>query len=134
MINEDVKDTIERLVSKIGKKDNQRFLTDLLNSITRISTLEGLNTGDWKLLNQALKEFQASFKTFAPYRKTRKVCLFGSARLEESHPEFKLAESFSKQMADNNFMIITGAGGGIMAAGNKGASSDMSFGEYSAAF
>ena len=89
MINEDVKDTIERLVSKL-EKDNQRFLTDLLNSITRISTLEGLNTGDWKLLNQALKSFKASFKTFAPYRKTRKVCLFGSAR-RESHPEFKLA-------------------------------------------
>ena len=31
-----------------------------------------------------------------------------------------MAEEFAKEITQNKFMVITGAGGGIMEAGNKG--------------
>ena len=128
MINEDTRDSIDRLVTKVGSKENGRFVKEAFHDLSKIALENNLNSGDWKLFNRSIKEFRRSFEVFSKYRKTRKVCVFGSARLPEDHPEFILAENFSKQIADNDFMVITGAGGGIMAAGNKGATAEKSFG------
>ena len=46
----------------------------------------------------------------------------------ESHGDYRQAEVFGKAMADAGWMVITGAGGGIMAAGHGGAGADPSFG------
>jgi uncharacterized protein (TIGR00730 family) len=67
-------------------------------------------------------------KIFAPYRDTHKVSIFGSARTSESHADYKQAADFGKAMADAGWMVITGAGGGIMAAGHGGAGAEPSFG------
>ena len=39
-----------------------------------------------KMLNQALKELRYAFKIFSPYRKVRKVSVFGSARTAPDAP------------------------------------------------
>ncbi len=86
------------------------------------------NRGDIKLINKSFKELRYALKIFAPYRDTRKVSIFGSARTLEDHEDYRQAASFGKQMAEAGWMVITGAGGGIMAAGHGGAGADPSFG------
>jgi uncharacterized protein (TIGR00730 family) len=71
---------------------------------------------------------RTAFDLFAPYRDIRKVSTFGSARTRENDPIFRTAERFAAAMADAGFMIITGAGGGIMEACQRGAGAERSFG------
>ncbi|MGH7180134.1 MAG: cytochrome D ubiquinol oxidase subunit II, partial [Tepidisphaeraceae bacterium] len=86
------------------------------------------NRGDIKLLNKSLKELRYALKIFAPYRDVRKASIFGSARTPEDHPDYKAAAEFGKRLAEAGWMVITGAGGGIMAAGHGGAGAKPSFG------
>ncbi len=86
------------------------------------------NRGDIKLLNKSLKELRYALKVFAPYRDIHKVSIFGSARTPESHEDYASAAAFGKAMAAAGWMVITGAGGGIMAAGHAGAGHEPSFG------
>jgi uncharacterized protein (TIGR00730 family) len=86
------------------------------------------NRGDIKLINKSFKELRYALKIFAPYRDVRKVSIFGSARTGEDHPDYVAAATFARLMADAGWMVITGAGGGIMAAGHGGAGADPSFG------
>jgi uncharacterized protein (TIGR00730 family) len=86
------------------------------------------NRGDIKLINKSFKELRYALKVFAPYRDVRKVSIFGSARTLESHEDYGAAARFGKTMADAGWMVITGAGGGIMAAGHGGAGAKPSFG------
>ena len=75
--------------------------------------------GDIKLVNTALKELRYSFLVFAKYRDTRKVTMFGSARTPHDDPNYALASDFATAMADlHRWMVVTGAGPGIMEAGN----------------
>src|SRR5258706_15322532 len=76
------------------------------------------NRGDIKLINKSMKEIRYPLRVFAPYRETRKVSIFGSARTPEGDPDYLQAEEFAKGMVSSGWMVITGAGGGIMAAGH----------------
>ena len=86
------------------------------------------NRGDIKLINKSFKELRYALKIFAPYREIRKVSIFGSARTPETHIDYKQAAAFGKGMASAGWMVITGAGSGIMAAGHGGAGAEPSFG------
>ncbi len=85
--------------------------------------------GDLKLVNSALKEMRYSFLVFAKYRAIPKVTIYGSARTPPGHPNYLLASEFASAMADRHgWMVITGAGPGIMEAGNRGAGNEYGFG------
>ncbi len=84
--------------------------------------------GDVKLLNAALRELRYAFKVFAPYRHVRKVSCFGSARLPPESPAYRAAAEFARRITEEGFMVITGAGGGIMEACQEGAGRERSFG------
>jgi hypothetical protein len=80
------------------------------------------------VINRALSEVRYAARVFKPYRHTRKVSIFGSARTPEDDPSYQMAVTFAKMLADNDYMVITGAADGIMKAGNVGAGKEKSFG------
>ena len=81
-----------------------------------------------KIINSALKELRYASRVFARYRDRRKVSVFGSARTKSGDPNYLLAEEFSRKISEKGYMVITGAGPGIMEAGHKGAGADNIFG------
>jgi uncharacterized protein (TIGR00730 family) len=101
----------------------REMLTSSVRLITQHST-----RAEMKLVNAAMKEFAYSFRVFAPYRQQRKVSIFGSARVERGEHSYNATREFATQIADRGWMVITGAGPGIMAAGHEGAGAEQSFG------
>ena len=84
--------------------------------------------GDVKILARVLKELRYAFKIFTPYRQHRKVTVFGSARTKPDHPGYQQSVEFGRRMAALGWMVVTGAGGGIMEGAHVGAGRDMAMG------
>ena len=84
--------------------------------------------GDLKILSRTLKELRYAFKVFAPYRRLRKVTVFGSARTPADHPAYRQAVAFAQAMSGHGWFIITGASSGIMEAGHVGSGRDHAMG------
>lgn len=89
---------------------------------------DGVGMGDLKLMHRALREMRYAAKVFHPYRHVRKVTVFGSARTPQDHPASIAANQFSQRMVQEGYMVITGAGEGIMGAAQHGAGREKSFG------
>lgn len=89
---------------------------------------DNATVADLKIAAGALREMREGFRLFAPYRRVRKVSTFGSARVQEGDRVFRLAEEFARRIVQHGYMIITGAGGGIMEACQRGAGRERSFG------
>lgn len=107
--------------------DNRDLIRQMI--VTALKTeFSSLDRGDVKILSRALRELRYGFRIFRDYRNRRKVTIFGSARTPKDHPEYKQAHDFAARMAKAGFMAITGAGPGIMEAGNEGAGPNNSFG------
>ena len=126
--NSEIDQRILELTELFAPSESHEVLRlEILTTIVKFF-LEHKDLGDYKLINTTLKELRHAFRIFHPYRDTRKVVIFGSARTKTSDPCYKLAYELSKLIAHEGMMVITGAGGGIMEAANKGASSQKSFG------
>lgn len=65
------------------------------------------------------KEFFWGLHTFR--NESPCVTVFGSARFEEDHEYYKLAQAVGKALAEAGFTVMTGGGPGIMEAANRGA-------------
>src|SRR5436309_2036151 len=89
---------------------------------------DGATRGDVKILGRALKELRYAFKVFAPYRGRRKVSIFGSARIGRTDASYVQAVEFGRAIAEQGWMVITGASSGIMEAGHAGAGRAHSMG------
>jgi uncharacterized protein (TIGR00730 family) len=84
--------------------------------------------GDLKILSRMLLELRYAFKVFSPYRHTRKVTVFGSARTLPDQPAYQQAIEFGRAMAEHQWLVVTGAASGIMEAGHVGAGREHSMG------
>ncbi|MBI3019230.1 MAG: TIGR00730 family Rossman fold protein [Deltaproteobacteria bacterium] len=83
---------------------------------------------DLKIIDASLKELWYTAKVFAPYRHRRKITVFGSARSRPSDPSYQQAKQLGQEMVRLGYMVVTGAGPGIMQAAQEGAGSMGSFG------
>jgi len=83
---------------------------------------------DIKIASSAIEEMSRAFEMFAPYRDIPKVSIFGSARTTPDNPTYGVTTQTAKELADAGFMVVTGAGPGIMEAGMLGAGRDRSIG------
>ncbi len=104
-----------------------RELQAMLGSLSEM-TREGTSVGDLKIANAALAEMAEAFRVFRPYRKVRKITMFGSARTKPEDPVYILARDLASHLAGADWMVVTGAGPGIMAAGLEGAGREHAFG------
>src|SRR5437660_6051546 len=123
----ELKRRIEELIAYKGGGHNPDLVEDVVeNALKLLHDVE--DRGDVRVIQTALRELRYAFKLFAPYAKTRKVTIFGSARTQPSKTEYKQAVEFARKIAAAGFMVITGAGPGIMQAGHEGAGPEKSFG------
>ena len=120
-------DRIKKLAEEVSDDRKSGHLAEMLISAVRICR-GSVTEGDFRTMNRVLKEMRIADEVFFPYRSYRKVSIYGSARTDPEDPEYKAAVDFSSKMRDAGFMTITGAGPGIMAAGNEGAGRADSFG------
>ena len=118
---------IAELAAAAGLPDDADLLQEMITTCFRL-TRDHSDRGEMKLVNAALKEFAYAFKVFKGYKSYRKVGMFGSARTVPEDPVYEVAKRFAAAIAARNWMVITGAGPGIMAAGHEGAGAERSFG------
>jgi uncharacterized protein (TIGR00730 family) len=118
---------IRELIAAKGGGDNEDLVADLIEqSLKLLHDVE--DRGDVKVIQTAVRELRYAYKLFAPYAGKRKVTIFGSARTAPHSVEYQQAVEFGRKIADAGFMVITGAGPGIMQAGHEGAGAERSFG------
>ena len=115
------------LLDAVGATANRDQLFEILVTAMRLAG-DGTDRLDLKIANAALKELRTAFNMFAPYKEIRKVTIFGSARTLPDDPLYAQTRSFAASIAAAGWMVVTGAGPGIMAAGLEGAGRAMSFG------
>jgi uncharacterized protein (TIGR00730 family) len=107
---------------------NTDLVIEMMVTALKLSR-DDADRGDLKILNSALKELRYSFLIFKRYRQIHKVTIFGSARTPPDDVNYRMAAEFARVMSDvQGWMVITGAGPGIMEAGNLGAGATDSFG------
>jgi len=112
-------------------EDRRHHIEDLIQTIKESAdklAADGSSRGDLKLLSRAIRELRYAFKVFAPYRRRRKVTVFGSARTLPDEPAYQEAVKLGKAFADHNWLVVTGAASGIMEAGHIGAGRDHAMG------
>lgn len=107
--------------------ESARFVQDIKDTADQL-LLDKADRGDIKLMARALEELRHAFNILAPYRNRRKVTVFGSAHTPANHPVYQQAVAFGRAMAQAGYFVITGAGPGVMEAGNLGAGAAMSIG------
>ena len=115
------------LLDELEVRDDRDQLFEILASVARLAG-DGPDRLDLKITNAALREMREAFRVFAPYRHVPKVTMFGSARTLPDDPLYAQARNVAAAFAARGWMVITGAGPGIMAAGLEGAGREMSFG------
>jgi uncharacterized protein (TIGR00730 family) len=115
--------------ARLAPQGRQRrdLIDSLAQYVQRLAEGE-FDTLDLKIAETALSELVDAFEVFAPYRDVKKLTIFGSARTPQGSPLYELAERFACLIADVGWMVVTGAGPGIMAAGIEGAGRERSFG------
>jgi len=117
---------LQQLVNRLESTEYGDLIYAALESIAQLGNAN-VERLDWKILAGSLQDMQKAIAMFYPHRFKRKVSIFGSARTARHTPEYQSTFDFAEKITKQGFMVITGGGGGIMAAGNEGAG-DNSFG------
>jgi len=123
-------DLIEELMRLAGDIRHPDMVREMIIAALKagIENTGNEDRADLKLMNTTLKEMRFTSKVFSPYRNRKKVTVFGSARTGPDEQVYQMAKDFGKKLAEAGYMVITGAGGGIMHAANEGAGAENSFG------
>ncbi len=117
----------QQIIADSGEIDDPELAAEVLYAALRL-VKDSPGRADNKLVLRTLKELRYGFKVFRPYQGQRKVSIFGSARTPTTDPDYELAAEFGRRISGAGYMVITGAGGGIMEAGHQGAGQANSFG------
>ncbi|PTT72309.1 cytochrome D ubiquinol oxidase subunit II, partial [Pseudomonas sp. HMWF010] len=117
---------LSNLVTPPGSP-NLKLYQEMLSTVIRMAQADR-SRWDAKIMLQTLREMEHAFSTLGQFKRRRKVTVFGSARTPGDHPVYQLARDLGATLAKHNLMVITGAGGGIMAAAHAGAGLENSLG------
>lgn len=125
--SDDIAALVARLVADAAVPANVDQVTKILDTAVRMG-LDPADRLDLKITSAALAEMRAAFRTFAPFEDTPKVTVFGSARTLPDDPAYRHTHELAAALAAAGWMVVTGAGPGIMAAAMEGAGVDRSIG------
>lgn len=122
-------ETVDELIRQAvpGGSQNHKLYREMLLTVVHLAQADP-SRWDAKILLQTMREMEHSFLSLDRFKRRRKVTVFGSARTPKDHPLYALARDLGQALAQQDFMVITGAGGGIMAAAHEGAGRDYSLG------
>jgi uncharacterized protein (TIGR00730 family) len=120
-------DRIQELLDEAGAHANRDVLRDILRSAIALAG-DDVDRLDLKITAAALKEMRAAFLMFRPFAGVPKVTIFGSARTLPDAPLYAQARDLAAALASRGWMVVTGAGPGIMAAGVEGAGPEQAIG------
>jgi uncharacterized protein (TIGR00730 family) len=120
-------DELRRLLQQVGARRNKDILLDILRSALGLAS-DDADRLDLKITASAVREMREAFLAFAPHRGVPKVTIFGSARVRSDDPLYAQARDVASSLASRGWMVVTGAGPGIMAAGFEGAGRDQAIG------
>lgn len=124
--NPELDQRVAELVADAAVTGNQDLIVELMTTVLKLHR-DSATRGDLKLINTALKEMRYSNLVFSRHDEP-KVTIYGSARLRDGDANFRMTEQFAARMVEHGWGVITGAGPGIMEAGNKGAGPEHSYG------
>ena len=122
-----LEEKVRELIALQGEHPDQDLIGDMMITALRM-VRDGSTRGELKILASSLRELRYAFNIFRPFQKQRKITVFGSARTPKESAEYAQAKLFSEEMVRRKYMVITGAGPGIMEAAQGGAGRDYSFG------
>lgn len=118
---------ITELVSSVGTDQNDDLVRRMIVTALQMDAAD-LDRLELKIASRTMVELLDAYRVFSQHQDRAKVTVFGSARTKPGTPDYELAKAFSAQMASLDWMIISGAGPGIMTAAIEGAGVENSFG------
>jgi uncharacterized protein (TIGR00730 family) len=121
------REIVQRLLDEAGARRNRDILGDILRGVFELAG-DDADRLNLKITRDALREMRAAFRMFAPYDDVPKVTIFGSARTRPDDPLYAQTRELAARLASDGWMVVTGAGPGIMEAGLEGAGRERSFG------
>jgi uncharacterized protein (TIGR00730 family) len=126
-VDVELRKRIQELVASRGEGANPDLVAEIIENALKMLR-DVPDRGDARVISTAIRELRLAYRLFGPYAERRKVTMFGSARTLPTKAEYQQAQDFARKMAAHGWMVITGAGPGIMQAGHEGAGPENSFG------
>lgn len=123
-LNADIKKIVEDAKVEDEVADS---VSDLISTCISMGQ-KPLPMRDMIISSASLREIYRTFLVFSQEKARPRVSIFGSARTKPDNQNYKLCYNFSKKIANQGWMIVSGAGPGIMEASILGAGKDNSFG------
>jgi len=120
-------DLVDALLDSAGVTGRRDLYRSIIGTVVHLAE-EHTDALDLKLARAALAEMAEAFRVFRPFRVDQKVTFFGSARTLPEDPLYLQARRLAERMAHHGWMVVTGAGPGIMAAAMEGAGRERSLG------
>ena len=127
MSTQEIESLVSDLLDKSEIKMNRRLIAELVKESLQLGN-DATSTLNLKIASAAIAEMREAFAMFAPFSERKKVTIFGSARTTKNDPVYKQTQAVAAKLASDGWMVVTGAGPGIMEAGMSGAGREMSIG------
>jgi uncharacterized protein (TIGR00730 family) len=130
-VEDEIASQVDVFLSSVAQSDrpelDKRQILRLITAATNLVSGDASSL-DVKIASMALREMTQAFEMFAPFREVKKVTIFGSARTTPDNSIYALTVNTAKALSDAGYMVVTGAGPGLMEAGMLGAGRENSIG------
>jgi uncharacterized protein (TIGR00730 family) len=107
--------------------ERRELLRELLARVVMVAEADA-DTADLRVAVTAVDELLEAFMLFERFQDQKKLTIFGSARTKVDSPLFEMTRELAQAMAERDWIIVTGAGPGIMEASSMGAGRDHTLG------
>jgi uncharacterized protein (TIGR00730 family) len=107
--------------------ERRDLLRELLARVVMVAEADA-DTDDLRVAVTAVDELLEAFMLFERWQDRKKLTIFGSARTKIDSPLFEMTRELARAMAERDWIIVTGAGPGIMEASSMGAGMDHTLG------